>query len=110
MQCHAHVIQVLMRLKRRKSDLISWKYRRTSMHSGRMRTARLLTVCLRGEGGLPLGRGEASSSLPGGLPTVYMGSAFPQCHGAGRLPVNRMTHICENITLPHTSYAGGNEV
>ena len=29
--------------------------------------------------------------------------------GAGTPPVNRMTDACENITLPKTSFAGGNK-
>ena len=27
-----------------------------------------------------------------------------------RIPVDRMTHACETITLPETSFAGGNNI
>ena len=62
------------------------------MHSSRMRTARLLTIS---EGDLPYP--EEGLHRGGGR--------------ADRLtPVNRMTHGCKNITLPQTSFAGGNDV
>ena len=35
-------------------------------------------------------------------PVVHAGTETP--------PVNRMTHACENITLPQTSFAGGKNV
>ena len=39
-------------------------------------------------------------SAPGGLHLVLRGGLLP--------PVNRMTNRCKNITLPQTSFAGGN--
>ena len=123
------------------------------MHSGRMRTARLLTVLGEG-GGLPnLGGGglhpwgSASTGvciwglvLPnpgglhrGGLPNpggsascmgsvqpqggLHPGGVFPTVRGLhpgviGQTPsppVNRMIHRCKNITLPQTSFPGGNK-
>ena len=64
------------------------------MHSSGMRTARLLTV--------------SQHALPGGVPGwgVYLpgGGTCP-----GTPPVNRITDTCKNITLPQTSFAGGNK-
>ena len=34
---------------------------------------------------------------------------MPMALWEGRPPVDRMTDSSENITLPHTSYMGGNE-
>ena len=92
-------------------------------------------ICI--QGGLPNSGGSASKGsaqpqvfpIPGGLPNPRV-SAQPQgvcptlgvCRGSasrgvclhtgalGRplIPVNRMTHRCKNITLPQTSFAGGN--
>ena len=75
------------------------------MHSSRMRTARLLTVfrsipCISGvlpPGGFAYG-GSASR----------VGSAYGGGGWADPLPVDKMTDACENITLPQTSFAGGN--
>ena len=54
-------------------------------------------VAVRGEGGSPPGtpRGQAP---PGADPP-----------GSGTTTVNRMTNRCKNITLPQTSFAGGNK-
>ena len=66
----------------------------TSMHSSRMRTARLLTISRsirKEEGRLPWGCIQA-------------------CNGADTPPpVNRITDRCKNITLPQTSFADGNK-
>ena len=116
---------------------VSYKARTelTRMHSSMMRTARLLPVsphmhCSRGVylwggclvGGVPawgvymprgvyLPRGVPTQGvcLPGGVPA--WGLYLPR--GRGYLsryspPVNRMTDRCKNITLPQTSFAGGN--
>ena len=93
------------------------------MHSSRMHTTRLLTIsqhaliggctCL---GGFlprgctcPVGVPAKGVYLPG---TVYLpeGVYLPRgCTCAGTHPVNRMTDRCKNITLPQTSFAGGNK-
>ena len=59
------------------------------MHSSRMRTARLLTV---------------SRSIPWGVPRggIPLGYRPPPPF----LWKEGMTHACENITLPQTSFAG----
>ena len=93
------------------------------MHSSRMRTARALTI---GRGGTcPGGYLPGGCICPGGctcqgvylhvgvyLPRgVYMprGCTCPGgCTCRGTPPVNRMTDRCKNITLPQTSFAGGN--
>ena len=78
-------------------------YLKTRMHPSRMRTARSLTACrsICGGGGVGVhGRGDMHGRgcvWKGGVPR---GHAWP--------PVNRMTDACENITLPQTSFAGGN--
>ena len=59
----------------------------TRMHSSRMRTGRLLTV--------------SQHALPGGVPAGGYLPRYP--------PVNRITDTCKNITLPQTSFAGGNK-
>ena len=41
-------------------------------------------------------------SAPGGL---LLGGTW-----SGTPPVDRMTHASENITLPQTSFAGGNDI
>ena len=69
---------------------------RTSMHSSRMRTARLLTVS-----------GGEFAQPWWGLPNL--GGLHPGGLGRPPSPVNRMTHRCKNITLPQTSFAGGNK-
>ena len=100
----------------------------TRLHSSRMRTTRLLPVspsmhCSRGEylvpGGVPgLGKGVPG---PGGcvwsqgvylVRRVYLVWGVYLVPGGYQLryspPVNRMTNMCKNITLPQTSFAGGN--
>ena len=63
-------------------------------------------------GGLP-GRGVSlAGGLPGGVSLAGVGG-LPGVSLAGRSswqtpPVNRMTDACENITLPQTPFAGGN--
>ena len=42
---------------------------------------------------------------PGG---AWSGGGIPACTEADPPPVNRMTNRCKNITLPQTSFAGGN--
>ena len=65
------------------------------MHSSRMRTIRRLTVG---------GSATYGPTYGEGLPATW------HCRRADPPPpVNRMTHVCENITLPRTSYAGGNK-
>ena len=54
---------------------------------------------LRGGGGVH--RGGIRGIHPEG---VHPGGSWGCIHAA----VNRMTHACENITLPCTSYLGGN--
>ena len=84
----------------------------TRMHSNRMRTARLLTVsqhALLGRGVPAWGCTCLGVYLPG---AVYL-SRGCTCPGGVYLPrysppVNRMTDRCKNITLPQTSFAGGN--
>ena len=76
------------------------------MHSRRMRTARLLTISgsIR-MGGLLIYGGLLSyvgvCLHIGGLPAPWL------CRKADPLPVDRMIDTSENITLPHTSDAGG---
>ena len=64
-----------------------------------MLTARLLTVSrsIRGGGDLPRG----GHVCPGGC-------GYPSMQGARHSPVNRMTDRCKSITLPQTSFVGGN--
>ena len=57
---------------------------------------------LPGRGGSPL-----QEVLPGRLVSLA-GGCIPACTEADP-PVNRMTDACENITLPQTSFAGGNK-
>ena len=99
-----------------------------------MRTARALTVSpsmLCGGGGSALGgRGGVSAlgvsaprgvsalgskvgcvcswgvSAPGGV--CSSGGGIPACTESDPSPVNRITDACRNITLPQTSFAGGN--
>ena len=77
------------------------------MHSSRMHTACALTISpsmLFAWGCMVLG----GCMVPGGL--VIGGEAGVVSQHALRQtpPVNRMTDACENITLPQTSFAGGN--
>ena len=62
----------------------------TRMHSSRMRTAR--------SSGRPGGGGVSTRHPPGSRPPPR--SRHP--------PVNRITDACKNITVPQTSFAGGN--
>ena len=103
----------------------------TRMHSSGMRTARLLPVspsmhcsggctcwgCVPGPGGctcwgvylVPGGvPGPGGVYLPGGC--TWSGGVYlvGGCTCPGTPPVNRMTDRCKNITLPQTSFAGGN--
>ena len=85
---------------------------RTRMHSSRMRTEHLFTVCLLGGGGV----GGASTGGASGIWWVHPGGAFREVHlgegvhlGCILTPVNRMTDARENITFPHTPYAVGNK-
>ena len=64
------------------------------MHSSRMRTARF-------RGCLPGGVCPVGCVYLGG---VCLGGVHPSP------PVNRMTDSCKNITLPQTSFVGGNNV
>ena len=65
----------------------------TRMHSSRMRTARLFPISptMHCSGGVP---------GPGGVPAQVLPPPSP---------MNRMTDRCKNITLPQTSFAGGNK-
>ena len=45
----------------------------------------------------------------GDLLTRHAGIANLQCMLGYHPPVNRITHMCKNITLPQTSIAGGNK-
>ena len=91
------------------------------MHSSRMCTARLLTVSQHALlGGVPA-RGCTCLGvyLPGGCTCtgytclgVYLPTGVPTQGGVPVQvlpPVNRMTDRCQNITLPQTSFAGGNK-
>ena len=99
----------------------------TSMHSSRMRTARLLTVsgggvlpkpvgiCIQGGSAQPGGGlhpGGSAKLRGGGLHPgeVWIwggGSAQPGGGGSAWHIGDRMTHMCKNITLPQTSFVGG---
>ena len=83
------------------------------MHSSRMRTAHSLTVfhsihgggvgCLPNTpGGSPLWMQTPLEANPPGHLT------WDACWEANPLWTEGMTHACENITLPQTSFAGGN--
>ena len=104
----------------------------TRKHFSRMRTTRLLTVsrsipCISGWGVCPtpgcrphVGRKGGMSAQPplrdADLPRRQTppGGRPPPSHVAcdacweTYVPLNRMTHRCKNITLPRTSFAGGN--
>ena len=92
-----------------KQEKCCQKQGQTGMHSSRMRTARLLTVS---QHALPGG----GMYLPGGVPargcTCLGGVPARGYLPAGYLPryppMNRMTDRCKNITLPQTSFEGGN--
>ena len=103
----------------------------TRLHSSRMRTARSLTVypsmlCSGGGGGLgrPVPRGGAWSR-GGGFGLVLGGAWSGGClvqggarsggHALRQTPplppwTEFLTHTSKNITLPQTSFAGGNKV
>ena len=94
------------------------QYLQTSMLSKRMRTARLLTVSRSihmggglltyGVGAVCLPMGEVCLPMSGRSAYLYGGSACWMAVWEGPpSPVNRMTDPSENITLPHTSFAGG---
>ena len=71
------------------------------MHSSRMRIARLLPVS-------PSTHCAGGGSAPGGSASGLGGGGVSQ-HAMGQTPpVNRTTDKCKNITLPQTSFAGGN--
>ena len=79
-----------------------------------MRTVRLLPVSpsMHCAGGGVCSQGGVSA--PGGSVCSWgcllPGGCIPACNGADPLPpVNRMTDRCKNITLPQTSFAGGNK-
>ena len=93
------------------------------MHSSRMHTARLLSV----SGSIPVGwvgcPGDVRREVcrGGGCPgvvsrMVHLGGVcpggcvrIPACNGVDTTtPVNRIKDRCRNITLPQTSFAGGN--
>ena len=89
---------------------------KTRIHSSRMRTARLLTVSQHAlMWGVYLPKGDVPAQ--GGVPAqgVYLprvkGCTCPQGYlpRYSPTPVNRMTDRCKNITLPQTSFAGGNK-
>ena len=124
---------ILLDTTRQGGPRLSYK---TSMHSSRMRTARLLTVSRSVRGGrgcLPGGRCLGVSAqggclprgcLPGGRVSASGGGGvclggclsggclpkeyLPRCMLVYTLPVNRITDRCKNIILPQTSFAGGN--
>ena len=69
----------------------------TRLHSSSMRTARLLPV-------FPSMHCAGGVSAP-----VGGGGVLVSQHALRQTPhVNRMTDRCKNITLPQTSFAGGN--
>ena len=90
---------------------VQLKLCQTRMHSSRMCTAHALTI---GCGGGVCGVGGSRRYLLGGyLPggTCPGGCTCPEgctCPGTHPPSVNRMTDRCKNITLPKTSFAGGN--
>ena len=92
----------------------------TRLHSSRMRTARALTISpstlcagvmpglgVPGLGGGCMVPGPWGCMVLGGC-LVLGGCGIPACTEADP-SVNRMTNKCKNMTLPQTSFAGGNE-
>ena len=85
----------------------------TRLHSSRMHTARSLAVSpsmLCSGGGAVPGRGEGGAYLvPGGC-VPGPGEGVSQ-HALRQTPpwTEFLTHASENITLPQTSFAGGNK-
>ena len=84
-------------------------YFQTRMHSSRMRTARSSGR----PGGSPPGTPPWERHLPS--EQAPLGADPPEQTPPGtrhppgsRPPLNRMTNRCKNITLPRTSFAGGN--
>ena len=123
-----HPVSIAPKEKMRKN---SRKNRITRMHSSRMRTAHLLSVSpsMHCSGGVPGPRGvylvlgdvPCPRRVPGlrGVYLVLGGCTWSRgCNWslggvpaqALPAPVNRMTDRCKNITLPQTSFAGGNNV
>ena len=92
-----------------KNKLYKVKKNKTRLHSSRMRTARPLTVS---PSMLCAGGAWSGGHLVpgGGLVRGGPGSEGVACHHALRQTprVNGMTDGCKNITLPQTSFAGGN--
>ena len=72
-------------------------------HSNRMRTTRLLPVGVCCLGGHLLSLGGCVLSI------TASDIMTPHFQGVRTSPVNRMTDRCKNITLPDTSFAGGNK-
>ena len=72
------------------------------MHSSRMRTARSLTVSLCVVVSPPSNHTRTPREQPRTPPPPEQPRTPP--------PVNRMTNWCKNITLPQTSFAGGNNL
>ena len=59
-------------------------------------------------GGVPdPGGGGCGGAWSGGC--AWSGGWYPSMHWGTHPPVNRMTNRCKNITLPQTSFAGGNK-
>ena len=90
----------------------------TRIHSSRMRTTRLLIIsrsisCVSEEGSAqspcPPDADPPDADQPGGRPSGHVTcDACWEANPPLPPPVNRMVHRCENITLPQTSFAGGN--
>ena len=83
-----------------------------SMHFSRMPTVGLLTVSnsIPGEGPASRGVGLHPGGSASEVGSKSRGRGVCICGGLGKspFPVNRMTDRCKNITLPQTSFAGGN--
>ena len=76
------------------------------MHSSRMCTDRLLTVCLLVRWVHPL----MGASTGAGWGCTHRGVSRRVHLGASKVlpsPINIMTHACENINFPQTTYAVG---
>ena len=68
--------------------------------------------CMHGPGGCMVpGAGAWSRGVhgPRGVCMVRRGGGIPACTEAEPPPCERMTNRCKNITLPQTSFAGGNK-
>ena len=65
---------------------------KTRMHSSRMRIFRFLTISRSARGWV--------------LPTPLDADLWCMLGSQSPFPVNRMTHRCQNITLPQTSFGG----